>query len=280
MSKVSVCVPTYKRANYLEGTLRSLLGQSVQDFDITVGDNSPGDEAQKVIAALSSERIRYIRNEANVGMVENWNRLLRASTGDYILLLHDDDRALPALVEMERNALDDNPAAGFVHTAIEVVDEKGALVGRPKHYEGDHVHDAVTTFRDLYLDNKVSCPTVMARRACYEKTGNFDHTLPFAADWDMWLRMALAGYGSVYLSRPLLRNMVHSGSETSGFVSARLDKLEHLKMLHKTYYTLLPRLPVDKKEMARLRQSLGWKITKVWTAEYYHGLGAFLFGRS
>jgi len=276
---VSVCVPTYKRARSLEATLRSLLGQTVSDFEILVGDNSPDDESARAVSALGSGRIRHIRNETNVGMVENWNRLVRASRGDYVLIIHDDDRALPGLVEAERGALDGNPGAGFVHTAIEVVDEGGKVVERPRHYEGDHAFDAVATFKDLYLDNKVSCPTVMVRRECYERTGLYDHSLPFAADWDMWLRIALAGYGSMFLSRPLLRNKVHAGSATSGFASARLDKLEHLKMLHKTYHSHLPALPVDRAEMGRLRRALRWKIAKVWTAEYYRSLRAFLFGR-
>lgn len=280
MGTVSVCIPTFNRARYLEGAIRSMLAQTLADFELIVSDNSQNDDAQKVVRAIDSPRVRYIRNEVNVGMVENWNRCLRASSGDYILIFHDDDRALPQMLELEKRALDADPRVGFVHTAIEVVDADGKVTGQPRHYEGDHVRDAVTTFKGIYLDNRISCPTVMVRRECYEKAGNYDHRLPFAVDWDMWLRIALEGFGSAYISRPLIRNMVHTGSATSGFARARLDKLEHLKMLHKTYHVHLPRLPVDKDELARLRRKLGWKIAKVWVAETYHTVGEMLLGRT
>src|SRR5262249_54848121 len=79
--------------------------------------------------------------------------------------------------------------------------------------------------------NLVCCPSVMARRECFDTLGGFDGRLPFTADWEMWMRIA-AFHDVAYLVKPLVRYRRHRGNETWRFLGAReLEQSYRAKML-------------------------------------------------
>ena len=182
MSTVSVCIPTYNCARYVGHAIQSILDQTLSDFEFIVIDNCSTDGTAAIIEAFQSSRIRYIRNETNIGMVRNWNKCIEASSGDYIIIFHADDYADPYLIENEKGILDENPHVGFVHTRAHVVDENDKPLFFHEPYVKDHMIDGVKTFKDLLLANIYLAPTVMARKECYEKVGTFDTSFAFACD--------------------------------------------------------------------------------------------------
>lgn len=90
---VSVCVPTYNRAEKLEHAIRSALAQEHANLEVVVCDNGSDDETPAVAQRLrrSDERVRYLREERNRGPTANMNLALREARGDYVMLLGDDD---------------------------------------------------------------------------------------------------------------------------------------------------------------------------------------------
>lgn len=90
---VSVLVPTYNRAQMLRKAIESVLAQSWGYFEIVVCDNHSEDETAEVIAELSKNdgRIRYYRNEKNIGAVANWAKAFSYAQGKYAVILSDDD---------------------------------------------------------------------------------------------------------------------------------------------------------------------------------------------
>jgi glycosyltransferase involved in cell wall biosynthesis len=99
--QITVCIPTYKRANLLESAIRSVLDQSYEHVDILVGDDSPDDAARAVVERLqatTSVPIRYRHNVPKLGQPANVDRLFRDARGTHLLLLHDDDLLLPGAI--------------------------------------------------------------------------------------------------------------------------------------------------------------------------------------
>lgn len=92
---VSVCIPTCNRPQYFEAALQSVLGQSLEPYEILVGDDSD-DGATKVVVDRHRQqgRIRYLGNDPPLGQARNVHSLFQASEGDFIVLLHDDDRLI------------------------------------------------------------------------------------------------------------------------------------------------------------------------------------------
>ena len=89
---VSIGIPTYNRANsYLRYSLRSAVSQTYKNIEIIVSDNCSSDNTESVVREFNDPRIRYYRQEGNIGPVRNRNFCLEQSQGQYFLLLFDDD---------------------------------------------------------------------------------------------------------------------------------------------------------------------------------------------
>jgi glycosyltransferase involved in cell wall biosynthesis len=90
---VTVGIPTYNRSAGLQRALTSVLGQSEQDLEVIVADNASTDDTRELIerAAADDGRIRYLRHAQNQGLTANFNAVLRAARGEYVMVLADDD---------------------------------------------------------------------------------------------------------------------------------------------------------------------------------------------
>ncbi|UEG49051.1 glycosyltransferase [Ferruginibacter lapsinanis] len=82
---------TYKRPAILEKQLRSILLQDYSNFEIIVSDNDPEASAQIIVDQIADSRIKYFNNIENLGMVRSFNKSIERSSGDYIVMITDDD---------------------------------------------------------------------------------------------------------------------------------------------------------------------------------------------
>ncbi len=96
---VSFCFTTFKRHYYLKKTLESVLQQSYQNFEVIVSDNDPEGSGRATVEAFNDSRFRYFKNEANLGMKKSFNRSLQRSTGEYVVMIADDDPVYPDMLE-------------------------------------------------------------------------------------------------------------------------------------------------------------------------------------
>lgn len=109
----SVAIPTFRRPQLLRQAIDSVLAQSDQDFEIVVSDDEePEGEIWALLASLArqDDRIRPVRNPAPHGQVPNTNNAIRAATGQWVKLLHDDDALYPNCLAEFRSALATLPA--------------------------------------------------------------------------------------------------------------------------------------------------------------------------
>jgi glycosyltransferase involved in cell wall biosynthesis len=97
--RYSVLLPTRNGGNFLENCIGTILSQSCDDLELIVSDNANTDNTQKVLASISDPRLKVIRTEEPISVTENWNLALGASSGDYILMMGDDDCLLPDYFE-------------------------------------------------------------------------------------------------------------------------------------------------------------------------------------
>lgn len=94
--RYSVLLPTRNGGEFLENCIRSILEQDYGDFELVISDNANMDGTPAVISRFSGDpRVKTLRNETAVSVTENWNNAYRASSGDYILMMGDDDCLLP-----------------------------------------------------------------------------------------------------------------------------------------------------------------------------------------
>lgn len=217
---VSVCVPTFNRAHYLPQCLESILGQTFGDFELIVQDNASTDETPNVVTQCRDPRVRYYRNDRNLGQIPNINCGIAHATGDYVSVCHDDDVYASTMLQRQVDTLARYPRVGLVHTAVWLMTETGALRGVHRVSQEDYVRRGREAFlRYLAFGHDIVFTTAMVRRACYEQAGSF-HPAYLCADFDMWLRLALH-CDVAYLAEPLAGYRVHAANATSGMTAVR-----------------------------------------------------------
>lgn len=219
MPKISVCIPTYNRAALLKECLGSLVIQTFRDVEIIVSDNCSTDDTQAVIAACQDPRLRYCRNDTNIGPYANLNRLLDLAQGEYVCILHDDDLYAPDFLEREAAMLDEHPRVGMVHCAVREVDEHGTPRQVVRAYPTTRTLDGKQEFTRYLQGHNVCCSSVMVRRTVYRDAGPFDARY-LCADFLMWMKIALRGDVG-YIADPLLDMRVHPTAVTSWLAPAR-----------------------------------------------------------
>ena len=89
---VTIAIPTFNRAALLQGCVDAALHQSYSNVEVLVSDNASTDETSKMLKGLSDSRLRVMTQERNLGLLPNWNALLREARGEFVIFVPDDDR--------------------------------------------------------------------------------------------------------------------------------------------------------------------------------------------
>jgi glycosyltransferase involved in cell wall biosynthesis len=133
---VSIGMPIYNEERYLPAALDSLLAQDFADFELIISDNASEDATGKICLeyAARDRRIRYYRNETNLGSVENFNRAFRLSRGRYFMWASGHDLRSPCLISKSVEALEREPAAVLCYPRARLIYEDGGLGATSESY--------------------------------------------------------------------------------------------------------------------------------------------------
>ena len=134
--KFSILLPTRNRLEYLRQAVETVRRQSFADWEVVVSDNDSEDDVAGFVGSLSDERVRYVRTERFVPVTDNWNNALAHASGEYVLMLGDDDGLVQgALAELDRTiARFDGPDVVYSRTLQFAY--PGVLPDYPKGYLG------------------------------------------------------------------------------------------------------------------------------------------------
>lgn len=239
MPKVSVCIPTYNQGRFIGQAIQSVLEQSFQDFELIIVDNCSTDNTQEVVKSFSDKRIKYFRNNTNIGGGKNWNKAISLATGGYISILHSDDFYLPGILEAESQVLDLNPNVGLVYSACRVISEKGEELFVYPLFYSDYINKGISELKTLLFNDHIPVPTVMVRKECYKKLGGFwIDNFNIAGDYEMWMRICLY-YDIAYISKVLACYRIHKSQSVPEIIRTGLMGSGCVK-IHKKFFSDLP----------------------------------------
>ncbi|HVN84171.1 MAG TPA: glycosyltransferase family 2 protein [Candidatus Binatia bacterium] len=111
---VSICIPTYNRANVVGTAIRSALDQTYPNVQVIVSDNCSTDGTVELLERFRREapdRFRFVVNDSNLGMHANYSRCTELAEGKYFKIICSDDRAYSTMVERQVEALETHPTA-------------------------------------------------------------------------------------------------------------------------------------------------------------------------
>ena len=188
----SVIIPTYNCANYLKETLTSVLAQDPGEASmeiIVVDDHSTKDDPEAVVKEFGKGRVKFIRQEKNVGKVKNYEAGLRASRGRYIHQLHGDDCVYDGFYREMESIFNESPIAGAAFCRTNYIDSKSRVTGVTGMIQ-DNEGIVPDILEKLYTQQYIQTPSIVVKREVYETIGCFDRRLNCMEDWEMWTRIA------------------------------------------------------------------------------------------
>lgn len=128
MSLISVLMPVYNtKEEFLREAIESILNQTYQDFELIVLDDGSDNDISEIVGSYKDERIKFYKNEVNLGIGKTRNKLLELATGEYIAFQDSDDISLPTRLEKQVRFLDENPDFSGVSSWLETFPNKKVL---------------------------------------------------------------------------------------------------------------------------------------------------------
>ena len=120
-------MPVYRtNEEYLREAISSILAQTYSDFEFLILDDCPEDDRELIVKSYKDRRIKYLRNETNMGISESRNKLVDMARGEYLAVMDHDDVSLPERLEKQVDYLDAHPDVGVVGCWTDVFpDNKG-----------------------------------------------------------------------------------------------------------------------------------------------------------
>lgn len=227
---VTVVIPTYNRAKYIEETIKSVIGQKYPNIEIIVIDDGSTDNTEQVVSKYRSQ-LTYIHQE-NSERGASRNHGLRLAKGKFIAFLDSDDLWLPDKISQELEMLQNNPAAGVVYSDALSIDANGRQLKtiKRKTYSG-----RVT--EKLLENNFISMSAHLAKTDFIRKISGFveDRNLSGSEDWEMWVRLSTITE-FIYLPKTTTKIRTHSENTMSDAKAMNRSMTYALKIMKESNY--------------------------------------------
>ena len=192
-TNISIILPTYNGASRIRRAIESVIAQSYTDWELLVIDDGSTDATGEVVEAfvLRDARIRYTKNEHNLGIQKTLNRGLHIAQGGYIARIDDDDIWSDAgKLQKQVEFLSSHPDHVLVGTGVIVVDEAGSEMLRYRLPQTDSAIRAKILSKNCFVHSSV----LFVKRAALQFGGySQSSTTLHIEDYDLWLKLGVIG---------------------------------------------------------------------------------------
>lgn len=179
---VSIIIPSYNQARFLEFTIQSILEQDYPNLEILLVDGGSTDGSVDIIRRYA-DRFAWWVSEKDKGHADALNKGFARAKGEIIAWLNSDDTYYPGAISDAVRILQENPDVGLVYADADLTDENGKIIGRFASRQTDY---------KKLLRGSVHIPqaTTFFRADLYRQVGALSLSLFFAFDYDLWVRLS------------------------------------------------------------------------------------------
>lgn len=235
MVNISICIPTFNGARFIESAIKSVLNQTYEDFTLVVVDDFSTDNTFEIINCIHDQRLHRFRNQTRKGLVGNWNECIKQSDSEFIQILHQDDLMDETYLENTIWHMRQNPEVGFLFSNMDLIDENNLVIGSHwnskilpptnQYLKGEELFD-----RLLNNGNWIPCSSVMAKRKCFQEWGLFNDKLTYTPDYEMWLRLSLHT-DAFFMNTPKIKIRRHSDQVSHSYAGLKEEAEECWKAI-------------------------------------------------
>lgn len=225
--KVSVIIPCYNYAHFLEQSVASILEQDYHNFDIIIVNDGSQDNSDQICQQLLKkfpDKIKY-RSIPNSGVATARNTAIEISQADYILPLDADDLLLPGALRYLVKAIEADPKAGIAYGSVKMFD---GLPGEPTQWITGYFHPRILPYQNCLPISS------LWRKSLWEKGVKYREG--FYEDWDLWLQIFSKGYTASYTPHFVFNYRQHHSGRDSKNKFFFYQALAQLSKFHPLLY--------------------------------------------
>jgi glycosyltransferase involved in cell wall biosynthesis len=246
--RVSVIMPCFNHARFLRGSVNGILQQTYTNLELIIVEDCSSDNSWQLIQSLvdSDPRIRVLRHERNQGASRTRNDALRIARGAFIGFCDADDIWERDKIGIQLNLLNKHPEYDGAYCDAIIVDENGLPTG--KRYSDWFPPPKIASgrlFGELVLRNFINMQSVLLRKECVQRVGEFDEGIKWVEDWWYWVRIS-RDHRLLYSQEPLARYRVHGKStnvvQKRGY---RFNRYKVFKRILRHYPDISRRIKAD-----------------------------------
>jgi glycosyltransferase involved in cell wall biosynthesis len=236
---VSVLIPTYNYGHYVTHAIDAALHQTYPNVEVVVTDNCSTDGTVAMLHEryASEPRLRVFQNERNIGLVPNFNRALFHARGEFVLWCSADDWILPPHITRLYEVLHREPDVDVCYSGAYFANHEGrpyTIRALPGQFPADYVDARDELVELLTTVCQVCLPTALFRRAVFDELGGMDESFRVASDWELAVRLAVAGKRFAYLTEASMVVRLHEGQASGNEYAASGENLaEFTQILEK-----------------------------------------------
>jgi glycosyltransferase involved in cell wall biosynthesis len=235
---ISICIPTFNQTNCLVKVIDSILSQSYKNYEIIVSDDSTTNLVEELVKKYIIEnkntKIKYFKNNTSLGTPENWNESIRNSIGEWIKIMHHDDRfahndALNEFVKLTYT----NTKTDFVYSGSYYLDNKN--IKKSHSIDNNTFIEIDNNPESLFLGNLIGPPSAVMFK---NKNIYFDKKLKWLVDIEFYYRYINTSNNTNYTTNCLIESFIPEERVTNScWMNKDVEVPEHLYCLikHKLY---------------------------------------------
>jgi glycosyltransferase involved in cell wall biosynthesis len=279
--KFTIGIPAFK-ATFLKECIDSVLSQTYTNFEIVIVNDASPENLDAIVETYHSDKIKYVKNEKNFGainVVDNWNKCLSYATGEFFILMGDDDKMAPNYLSEFVNLIHKYPACGVYHCRTLIINEKSEPIRltepRP---EFESVYDSILErmkgTRLFFISDYVYRTETLR-----ENNGFYKLPLAWASD-DISSYIAAHKNGIAHTNEPVFMYRQNPLTISStGNVNIKMDAIMQEGKWLQNFVAESPENKLDKLIRINIQQELRLFIQKKKIRTIYSGdtsIGAFI----
>lgn len=229
---ISVVLPAYNAELYLKEAIDSVLAQTFTDFELIIINDGSKDSTEKIILSYNDERIVYVKNEQNLGLIGTLNKGISLAKGKYIARMDADDLCFPERFEKQIKFLEGNPDYVICGTSayrFENTIDEGRAFNVPLDNESIRIR--------LFFNSCFIHPSVMFRtKVVKDNHLIFNEDFKYAEDYYFWIDLLKFGKGFNFKEKLLYYRVVPTSQTAVG--NSNIEQRKNiLGKIHKRYFS-------------------------------------------
>jgi glycosyltransferase involved in cell wall biosynthesis len=224
---ISVILPVYNAEKYVSQAIESILTQTFQDFELILIEDGSTDQSPRILQSYQTEdeRIRLVKNEANLGLISTLNKGIGIAKGKYIARMDADDICRPTRLEKQMKFLEKHPEIDVLGTGMEYIQEDGFELG----WFEIHPKTPGAIRWILMFGNPFGHPTILLRKKAIDKVQGYSEQDRLVEDYALWTRMIQARNGA-NLDEPLVKYRLHPESVSTANQLEQQEKSHQISL--------------------------------------------------